>query len=138
MNIRDLFPVVILDLSKCKLYYSRSGAAYKDFFEISEEALVNGTLDFHFSVLAGSNAHVLLAPSSSVEKGDPAYEIVIGAGGNVFSDIRRSQKSQVKATKQTPGILSGLDLTSFWIHISSGEEYVFPTPPELELVLQRV
>lgn len=96
--------------------------AYKDFFIISDEIhRPNGTVfDFHFSVLAASNAHILLAPSISAEKGDPAYEIVIGAGNNLFSDIRRSQKGQVKATNKTPGILSALDPVGFWIHISIG------------------
>lgn len=103
------------------MYYSRSGTVYKDFFVISDEARPNGTVfDFHFSVLAASNAHILLAPSTSVVKGDPAYEIVIGAGNNVFSDIRRSQKGQVKATNRTPGILNALDPVGFWIHISTG------------------
>lgn len=103
------------------MYYSRSGTTYKDFFEISDALRPNGTiLDFHFFVLAPSNAHILLAPSTAVEEGDPAYEIVIGAGNNVFSDIRRSQKGQVKATIKTPGFLSGLDPTGFWIHISLG------------------
>lgn len=111
----------LLDLTKCKVYYSRSGSAYKDFFEINNEAQPKGTvLDFHFSVLAPSNAHILLTPSTHVEKGDPAYEIVLGAGGNVFSDIRRSQKSQVRVTKRTPDILSSLDPVAFWIHISTG------------------
>lgn len=103
------------------MYYSRSGSVYKDFFEISDAARPNGTvLDFHFSVLAASNAHILLTPSTNVEKGDPAYEIVIGAGNNIFSDIRRSQKGQVKATLKTPGILSALDPKTFWIHITTG------------------
>lgn len=117
------FPIFTLltDLSKCKVYYSRSGTVYKDFFEISDEARPNGSVfDFHFFVLAASNAHILLAPSMNVEKNDPAYEIVIGAGNNLFSDIRRAQKGQVKATNKTPGILNALDPVAFWIRISIG------------------
>lgn len=106
------------------MYYSRSGTAYKDFFEISDEARPNGTiLDFHFSVLAVSDAHIMFAPSPNVDQGDPVYEIVIGAGNNMFSDIRRSKKAQVRATKRTPGILSAVDPVSFWIHISTGTGY---------------
>lgn len=71
-------------------------------------------------MIASSDAHILLAPSAKVEKGDPVYEIVIGAGGNTFCDIRRNQKSGVKATVRVKGLLSGLDVHSFWIHISRG------------------
>ena len=70
--------------------------------------------------MSPSDAHILLAPSSSIQKGDPVYEIVIGAGGNTFCDIRRMQKSGVKATVRIKGLLSALDLLSFWIHISIG------------------
>ncbi|KAJ8942194.1 hypothetical protein NQ314_010134, partial [Rhamnusium bicolor] len=72
-------------LSKCKVHYSRSGSVYKDFYTISEIPDQNDTLqlDFHFTVLAPSDAHILLAPSENVEKGDPVYEIVIGADGDI-------------------------------------------------------
>ena len=70
--------------------------------------------------MSPSDAHILLAPSSNIQKGDPVYEIVIGAGGNTFCDIRRMQKSGVKATVRIKGLLSALDLQSFWIHISKG------------------
>lgn len=70
--------------------------------------------------MASSDAHILLAPSSNVEKEDPVYEIVIGAGGNTFCDIRRMQKFAVKATVRMKDLLSALDLQSFWIHISQG------------------
>lgn len=78
-------------------------------------------LDFHFSVLAPSDAHILLAPSDKVEKGDPVYEIVIGAGGNTFCDIRRRQKADVKASVRINGLLSPLDPQSFWLHITKGK-----------------
>lgn len=78
-------------------------------------------LDLHFSVLAKSDAHILLAPSNVLEKFDSAYEIVLGAGGNTFCDIRRAQKMKVMSTKSIKGVLSALDVKSFWIHISKGE-----------------
>lgn len=86
--------------------------------------------------MSPSDAHILLAPASDVQKEDPVYEIVIGAGGNTFCDIRRKQKSEVKATIRIKGLLSALDLQSFWIHISKngvidvgkeGEELPFLT-----------
>lgn len=98
---------------------------YKDFFKIRQRPVVANNdslvLDFHFSVLAPSDAHILLAPSAEVAKGDPVYEVVIGAGNNAFSDIRRGIKAQVKASSHTIGILSWMDIKSFWIHINKGE-----------------
>ncbi|KAJ3637736.1 hypothetical protein MTP99_001172 [Tenebrio molitor] len=108
----------VTDFTKCQIYYSRSGSVYKDFFELNDEPLNGSLLDFHFSVMSPSDAHILLAPSTTVEKGDPVYEIVIGAGGNTFCDIRRRQKSSVKATVRIKGLLSALDQQSFWIHMS--------------------
>ncbi|KAK9892103.1 hypothetical protein WA026_018306 [Henosepilachna vigintioctopunctata] len=112
------------DLSRCKVHYSRSGAAYKDYYELSKPKS-NDTdlrLDFHFSVLAMSDAHILLAPSRATQKTDPAYEIVIGAGGNTFCDIRRMQKSQVKESIRVKGLLSAVDIRSFWIHMTKDGE----------------
>ncbi|KAK5649125.1 hypothetical protein RI129_004017 [Pyrocoelia pectoralis] len=123
------------DLSKCKIHYTRSEGSYKDFYEISNEAHENETiLDFHFWVLAPSDAHILFTPSTKLNKGDPAYEIVLGAGGNMFSDIRRAQKASVKASIRLKNVLSSLDPQPFWIHISKlglieigreGEELAF-------------
>uniref|UniRef100_A0A6P7GQW8 Neuronal acetylcholine receptor subunit beta-3-like n=1 Tax=Diabrotica virgifera virgifera TaxID=50390 RepID=A0A6P7GQW8_DIAVI len=114
-----------IDLSKCKTHYSRSGSVYKDFYSITETPSANDTLllDFHFSVLAPSDAHILLATSDKVQKTDPAYEIVIGAGGNTFCDIRRKQKSDVKSSIRVKGLLNALDPQSFWLHITKDNPY---------------
>ncbi|XP_045466620.1 acetylcholine receptor subunit alpha [Harmonia axyridis] len=124
------------DLSRCKVYYSRSGTTYTTFFELQKPNR-NETdlrLDFHFSVLAASDAHILIATTKKPAKNDPAYEIVIGAGGNTFCDIRRMQKNQVKESVRIKGLLSALDPRSFWIHITrngvievgkEGEELAF-------------
>lgn len=105
------------------MYYCRYGDVYKDFFRISDQTRYENEsllLDFHFSVLGASDAHILLAPSEKLEKDDPAYEVVIGAGGNTFSDIRRAQKSFVKASTTSKGLLSALDVKSFWLHVAKG------------------
>lgn len=111
-------------MTKCKVHYSRSGSAYKDFYALHEEPGQNESLllDFHFAVLALSDAHILLAPSESVKVGDPAYELVIGAGGNTFCDIRRKQKSDVKASQRVRGLLSALDPSFFWLHVTKGKD----------------
>lgn len=109
-------------MSKCKVHYSRSGSKYVDFYSLNEIPGQNQnlSLDFHFAVLAPSDAHILLAPSPMVKKDDPAYEIVIGAGGNTFCDIRRKQKAEVKESKRVRGLLSALDPNFFWLHITKG------------------
>lgn len=110
-------------MSTCKIHYSRTGSQYKNFYYLEDVPNQNETLalDFHFAVLAPSDAHILLAPSELVKTNDPAYEIVIGAGGNTFCDIRRKQKSDVKASQRVKGLLSALDPQFFWIHMSKGE-----------------
>ncbi|KAL3288189.1 hypothetical protein HHI36_002639 [Cryptolaemus montrouzieri] len=113
------------DLSRCKVHYSRSGTAYKDYYELTKPKITNESdlvLDFHFSVLAPSDAHILLATSKVTQKNDPAYELVIGAGGNSFCDIRRMQKSQVKESVRIKDLLSALDIRSFWIHMTEDGE----------------
>lgn len=70
--------------------------------------------------MAPSDAHILLAPSETLDQKDPAYEIVVGAGGNTFCDIRRKQKSDVKASVRVKDLLSALDPHFFWLHISKG------------------
>ncbi|XP_030757127.1 neuronal acetylcholine receptor subunit beta-3-like [Sitophilus oryzae] len=110
------------DLTKCStISYSRTGSNYKEFYPISvKNNPENGSLifDFHFAVLATSDAHILLAPSDNITKQDPVYELVIGAGGNTFSDIRRMQKSDVKASVRIKNLLSALDPHFFWIHMT--------------------
>lgn len=104
------------------MHYSRSDNNYKDFYEISDDSHKNGSiLDFHFSVLAPSDAHILLSPIVKPNATVPVYEIVLGAGGDSFTDIRRAQKASVQSSFRHPtGILSALDPRSFWIHISKG------------------
>lgn len=115
--------MLIVDFSKCKIHYSRSEVAYNTFYKISDQmSTENLSLDFHFSVLARSDAHVLLSPSNTIQKNDPVYEIVLGAGGNTFTDIRRMQKSSVQETLRIKGLVSALDINSFYIHISRGKE----------------
>lgn len=104
------------------MYYSRSGTTYKEFFTLQSPKKNESDLrlDFHFSVLAASDAHILIATTKDPQKTDPAYEIVIGAGGNTFCDIRRMQKNQVKESVRIKGLLSAVDTRSFWIHMTKG------------------
>lgn len=46
-------------------------------------------------------------------------QIVLGAGRNSFSDIRRLRRSSTKATMSTPEIVSPYELRGFWVRLSS-------------------
>lgn len=46
------------------------------------------------------------------------YEIVLGAGRNTFSDIRRLRRSSTKATARTRDLLSPVELRGFWVHFN--------------------
>lgn len=91
-------------------------------------------LDFHFAVMAPSDAHILIAPSNKIAKQDPVYEIVLGAGANSFSDIRRLQKTGVKRTSRTKNILSSMEARSFWLHISKGKSHNHHYRPTVSLI----
>lgn len=120
------------------MHYSRSEGSYRVFYEITELSFdTNLTIDLHFSVLALSDAHVLLSTSPFVQKTDPVYEIVLGAGGNTFCDIRRMQKSSVQSSKRIKDLLSGLDPTSFWIHFDIGKCFLIILFPNLNYKILR-
>lgn len=64
---------------------------------------------------ARSDAHILLSPNPSPEEADPVYEIVLGAGKNSFSDIRRKRRAATKSSAYTKDILSGTEMKGFWV-----------------------
>ncbi|KAK9728537.1 Farnesoic acid 0-methyl transferase [Popillia japonica] len=108
----------ITDFTGCKMHVSRSESSYSVFYEIDNTLLSKWyLLDLHFSVLASSNAHILITETENGIDNMPVYEIVLGAGSNKYSDIRRKIRNEAKATASTVGILSSIDYRSFWIRI---------------------
>lgn len=63
LNFKIFNIIQNLDLSNCVVSYSRSGSVYKEFYPLNINENENDTmvLDFHFAVLASSDAHILLA-----------------------------------------------------------------------------
>lgn len=110
------------DTPDCKMLYT-FGYGYRQFLHLSESSLhsplVGGDLLIKFMVRARSDAHVLLSPSPSPEDSEPVYEIVLGAGRNSFSDIRRRRRAATRASAMTKDILSPTDLRGFWIRINN-------------------
>ena len=66
-------------------------------------------IDLHLYVLGASNAHILLSSTNEVNDNETHYEIVLGAGGNAFSEIRKKRKSSPLVSKQTKGLLSPIN-----------------------------
>nr|XP_022903316.1 neuronal acetylcholine receptor subunit non-alpha-2 [Onthophagus taurus] len=112
----------ITDFSKCKTHFSSSQGEYTDFFQIinrESNSTQDLIVDFHFSVLAQSDAHILLTPSKRINNKDPVYEIVLGAGRNSYSSIRRALRTQIKSTiRHKTKLLSFYEPQSFWLHVS--------------------
>ncbi|KAG8298042.1 hypothetical protein J6590_023296 [Homalodisca vitripennis] len=105
---------------KCKTIFT-FGYGYRQFFHMSQSSLhpASGDLLFmKFSVKARSDAHILLSPSPSPEDLEPVYEIVLGAGKNTFSDIRRRRRAATKTSAYTKDILSGTEQREFWVRMN--------------------
>ncbi|KAI4467317.1 neurotransmitter gated ion channel [Holotrichia oblita] len=84
------------------MHVSRSESTYTVFYEIENKLSSEWyLLDLHFSVLASSNAHILISETKNASYDIPVYEIVLGAGSNKYSDIRREIRSKQKATAST-------------------------------------
>ncbi|KAI4467351.1 hypothetical protein MML48_2g00011602 [Holotrichia oblita] len=101
----------------CKTHVANS-SQYSVFHEIENDQRSSWFLfELRFSVLAKSDAHILISETKNISKSTPVYEIVLGAGLNTFSDIRRGLKSLDKVRKSTVNILSSTVYRSFWIRI---------------------
>ncbi|XP_054263758.1 acetylcholine receptor subunit beta-type lev-1-like [Macrosteles quadrilineatus] len=109
------------DGPKCKTLFT-FGYGYRQFFHLPGDSLhqSNGDMIYmRFQVKARSDAHILLSPNPSPEEADPVYEIVLGAGKNSFSDIRRKRRASTKSSAYTKDILSGTEMKGFWVRITS-------------------
>lgn len=116
--VHTLFSDGKVDESKCKKLFTY-GYGYRQFFHVSQSSVhqvsEGAVLNMRFWVKARSNAHVLLSTSPSPEETDPVYELVLGAGKNTFSDIRRRHRAATKSSAYTSDILSGTELKGFWV-----------------------
>ncbi|XP_062556535.1 neuronal acetylcholine receptor subunit alpha-9 [Armigeres subalbatus] len=116
------YNVTYADLDKCKQYNAVSGYNYHAYFKL--EDLDNHNLDnetvvnLRLFVVAAKDAHVLLSDSDSNGPDSQVYEIVIGAGANTFSEIRKQRKKNPLKTKSTKGVLSPIDPLPLRIRIT--------------------
>ncbi|XP_055532815.1 uncharacterized protein LOC129722956 [Wyeomyia smithii] len=118
------YNVSYADLDKCKQFNAVSGYNYHTFFKLKD--LENHNLDnetivnLRLFVVTNKDAHILLSDvdSASPEATNQVYEIVIGAGANTFSEIRKQRKKNPLKTKTTKGVLSPIDPLPLRIRIT--------------------
>ncbi|XP_046382405.1 neuronal acetylcholine receptor subunit alpha-5-like [Ischnura elegans] len=105
--------------SDCSKYIS-SGFNYGHFFGVIDltDDDYGREITLKFRVKTPSDAHIKFSEKTFPKKDEPAYEVVIGAGGNTFSFIRRGETDSSKIRLETEGFLSANETRGFWIRIS--------------------
>ncbi|XP_072946372.1 uncharacterized protein NtR [Epargyreus clarus] len=113
------------DMAKrCKEHLSQHGYSYETYYHIDSEDLrkfkksPDVVLELHLAILAASNGHILLSTVPLPASSDPVYEIVIGGGGNKFTELRRNLRRNARASAKTVGILSTIEFRAFYIKIT--------------------
>lgn len=106
---------IVID-AKCQNVYTY-GYGYRKFYNLPQSSFQNGKIVFNFSLTAMSNGHVLFSESTNVFY---AYEVVLGAGGNEFSEIRKynRHKMEPKTHLMTKNILSQMQPKNFSVSMN--------------------
>ncbi|XP_030034139.2 neuronal acetylcholine receptor subunit alpha-3 [Manduca sexta] len=107
----------------CKEHICQHGYNYEVFYRIGDEELKRVKsdkqvgLEMHIAIQAVSNGLILLSEAPNPRPNEDVYEIVVGGGGNEFTELRRNIARNAKASMRTPGILSSIDIRGFYIRI---------------------
>ncbi|KAJ2937554.1 hypothetical protein O0L34_g18638 [Tuta absoluta] len=108
--------------TRCKEHICTHGYAYDKFYEVFEGDGIHSNnesvFEMHLAILASSNGHILLSNTPAPEPNEEVYEIVVGGGGNKFTELRRNLRRNAKASAKTMGILSAIEFRAFYIKIS--------------------
>ncbi|XP_059056222.1 neuronal acetylcholine receptor subunit beta-2-like [Achroia grisella] len=108
--------------TRCKEHISQHGYSYDTFYQIQSDMRAssdpNKMFEMHLAIQATSNGHILLSPVKRPSATDPVYEIVVGGGGNTFTELRRQLRRNAKVSSKTHGVLSNMELRGFYITIS--------------------
>ncbi|XP_065203130.1 uncharacterized protein LOC135833321 [Planococcus citri] len=93
---------------------------YHTFFPIGEPD--EETIKLRFKVRAHRDAHILLSPCMYPEEGSPVYEIVLGAGNNTYSVLRKCQQGDEQAmTESEESLVSPDEWREYWIKIKKNK-----------------
>ncbi|XP_053620310.1 acetylcholine receptor subunit alpha-type unc-38-like isoform X2 [Plodia interpunctella] len=121
--------------AKCKQHICRNGYIYDNYYRIENNVWKpsdpNVSFEMHIAIQAASNGHILLSPVEHAGFSDPVYEIVVGGGGNTFTELRRNLRRNAKASAKTLGILSNAELRGFYIKITKDGQLEFGREGEL-------
>ncbi|XP_039750263.1 5-hydroxytryptamine receptor 3B-like [Pararge aegeria] len=110
--------------SYCKEHLCQHGYSYEVFYQVNAEdrKMVKSdpsiAYEMHIAILAASNGHILLSTVPNPDTSDPVYEIVVGGGGNRFTELRANLKRNAKASAKTLQILSPIEFRAFYIKIT--------------------
>ncbi|XP_034826248.1 neuronal acetylcholine receptor subunit beta-3 [Maniola hyperantus] len=108
----------------CKEHLCQHGYSYEVFYQVNAEDRKMARSDpsivyeMHIAILAASNGHILLSTVPKPDITDPVYEIVVGGGGNRFTELRANLKRNAKASAKTVQILSPIEFRAFYIKIT--------------------
>ncbi|XP_063897340.1 acetylcholine receptor subunit beta [Helicoverpa armigera] len=120
----DTFVLTPKMAQQCKEHICRDGYSYKTFYSVDSDNLkavakdADTAFEMHIGIQAGSNGHILLSPIYKPGYKDPVYEIVVGGGGNQFTELRRNLKRNARSSVKTPRILSSFEVRGFYIKIT--------------------
>ncbi|CAG4968585.1 unnamed protein product [Parnassius apollo] len=109
---------------RCKEHVCQHGYSYETYYRVDSadrrrlKSEPNVAFEMHLAILAASNGHILLSTVPQPTASDPVYEIVIGGGGNKFTELRRNLRRNARASSKTIGILSPIEFRAFYIKIS--------------------
>ncbi|XP_050554351.1 uncharacterized protein LOC118279296 isoform X4 [Spodoptera frugiperda] len=110
---------------QCKEHICQDGYNYKIFYSVDTDNLKalskdsDTAFEMHLGIQATSNGHILLSPVQKPGYSDPVYEIVVGGGGNQFTELRRNLKRNARTSVKTPRILSSFEVRGFYIKMSN-------------------
>ncbi|XP_049881273.1 neuronal acetylcholine receptor subunit eat-2-like [Pectinophora gossypiella] len=116
-NFTFTYPMAL----RCKEHLCQHGYSYETFYEVDavdRRKTKEAAFEMHLAILASSNGHILLSTIPHPEASDPVYEIVVGGGGNKFTELRRNLRRNAKTSEKTVGILSPIDFRAFYIRMS--------------------
>lgn len=120
----DNFTYSYKDAMRCKEHICRHGYSYETFYRVDANEMRSINVDphsvfeMHIAIQAASNGHIVLSEIPNPGVSDPVYEIVVGGGGNKFTELRRNLRRNAKSSVTTPQILSPIELRGFYIKIS--------------------
>ncbi|CAH2058205.1 unnamed protein product, partial [Iphiclides podalirius] len=109
---------------RCKEHISQRGYNYDTYYRVDAadrrrlKTDPDVAFEMHLAILAASNGHILLSTVPQPTVSDPVYEIVIGGGNNMFTQLRRSKGNNAKASSKTLNVLSPIQFRAFYIKIS--------------------